>query len=125
MSKENKSNAMDRYQQAAARTANNDMGKVLKRLEENPVLLQLLNNATGLTGEAGEFADHIKKVVYHGHELDKDYLIKELGDLQYYVADAARVLNTALSSVAGQNIKKLQERYPDGFNEQDSINRKN
>jgi NTP pyrophosphatase (non-canonical NTP hydrolase) len=123
MSQENKLNDLDRYQQAAGRTANMDIERVLERLNNNPQLVALLNDALGLAGEAGEFADHIKKVVYHGHELDEEYLAKELGDKLWYIADAARNLLLALSTVAGMNVNKLKERYPDGFDEQKSINR--
>lgn len=119
----NQGNALDRYQEAASRTANMDHERIIKRLQDNPQLIPLLNDALGLAGEAGEFADHIKKVVYHGHELDEDYLVKELGDKLWYIADAARNLLYALSTVAGKNINKLKDRYPEGFDEQKSINR--
>lgn len=119
----NSSNAFDRYQAAAARTANYDMPAIFERLEANPKLLPLLNTALGMAGEAGEFADHIKKVVFHGHELDIDYLLKECGDELWYVSEAVRQLNAKLSTAAGININKLKERYPDGFDEQRSINR--
>lgn len=120
---ENKTNAFDRYQEAAGRTANNDIDAVLERLKNNPQLVALLNDALGLAGEAGEFADHIKKVVFHGHALDQDYSTKELGDQLWYIADAAKALGVKLSAVAGGNVKKLQARYPEGFDEDKSINR--
>ncbi len=79
--------------------------------------------ALGLTGEAGEFADMVKKHVYHAHELDKDKLVKELGDVLWYVALSAKNLGIPLEDVARRNIVKLQERYPDGFESARSINR--
>lgn len=120
---ESKTNAFDRYQEAAGRTANNDIDAVLERLKNNPQLVTLLNDALGLAGEAGEFADHIKKVVFHGHALDQDYSVKELGDQLWYIADAAKALGVKLSAVAGGNVKKLQARYPEGFDKDRSINR--
>jgi NTP pyrophosphatase (non-canonical NTP hydrolase) len=119
----NQANAFDRYQEAAARTANMDNEKIIKRLQDNPVLLGLLNGALGAAGEAGEIADHIKKVVFHGHDLDVEYLVKECGDDIWYLADILRRLQIKLSHAAGVNIKKLKDRYPDGFDEQKSINR--
>jgi NTP pyrophosphatase (non-canonical NTP hydrolase) len=79
--------------------------------------------ALGLCGESGEFADHIKKGLHHGHKIDRDYLTKELGDVLWYVAVAADKLGIALEAVANQNIEKLEKRYPDGFDEEKSRNR--
>lgn len=123
LSTKSNTNAFDRYQEAASRTANYDYPKILKRLEEKPELIGLVNVALGVAGEAGEIADHIKKVVFHGHDLEVEHLLKECGDEFWYLAEAARLLHTKLSKVAAMNIDKLQKRYPNGFDEQKSINR--
>jgi len=81
-------------------------------------------SAMGLAGEAGEFCDHIKKHLFHGHALDKEHVLKELGDVLWYVAYAATVLDLSLDDVAVKNIEKLKARYPDGFNFADSMARK-
>ncbi len=86
-------------------------------------LALILNAALGLAGEAGEFIDHVKKHIFHGHKLDKSFLIKELGDFLWYCAQAAQGLNTTLSHVADVNIDKLQKRYPAGFSTEASLNR--
>ena len=83
----------------------------------------LVNVALGLTGEAGEFADHIKKVIYHGHDLDRVYVRKELGDILWYVAVGASLVDTDLSMIARINVDKLKARYPEGFSSEASINR--
>ena len=83
----------------------------------------LCNCALGLTGESGEFADHIKKHLYQGHKIDADYLINELGDIMWYVAVAAERLGFNLSEVMEINIEKLKKRYPNGFEVEKSINR--
>jgi NTP pyrophosphatase (non-canonical NTP hydrolase) len=80
--------------------------------------------ALGLVGESGEYADAIKKILGHGHQLDKDKLLKELGDVLYYVARCAKILDSSLEEVAELNIRKLQARYPNGFSTEKSINRK-
>lgn len=88
---------------------------------------QLTNAALGLAGEAGEFADMVKKHLFQGHPLDDEArrrLIKELGDLQWYLADAADALRVSLFEVAETNIEKLRARYPEGFSSQHSIHRK-
>ena len=77
----------------------------------------------GLTGEAGEVGDYVKKVVGHGHPLDRDVVVKELGDVMWYVAEICSALQLDMSDVAGRNIEKLQARYPDGFSSERSINR--
>jgi NTP pyrophosphatase (non-canonical NTP hydrolase) len=77
----------------------------------------------GLAGEAGEVVDYLKKVVGHGHKLDKDKLVKELGDVLWYVAEICSAINADMSDVAQQNIDKLKARYPDGFSRERSINR--
>ena len=72
-------------------------------------------NALGLTGEAGEVADMIKKSVFHRHELDTEKLMKELGDVLWYVAAICSKLEWTLEDVMQMNIKKLMARYPDGY----------
>ena len=85
---------------------------------------ELINGALGLTGEAGEVSDMIKKHIFHGHDLDRDDLIKELGDVCWYVALISRALGVNLEEVMSLNIEKLKNRYPEGFSEEASINRK-
>ena len=85
---------------------------------------ELLNGALGLTGEAGEVADQIKKTIFHGHDLDRDGLIKELGDVCWYLALLCHAIDVPLEEVMIRNIEKLKKRYPEGFSESASINRK-
>jgi NTP pyrophosphatase (non-canonical NTP hydrolase) len=79
--------------------------------------------ALGVAGEAGEFANKVKKGVYHQHGLTAGELGEELGDVLWYVARAAASLGLSLSSVAEENIRKLTKRYPDGFSAERSKNR--
>ena len=80
--------------------------------------------AMGLAGEAGEATDHIKKGIFHRHGIDKDKLIKELGDVLWYVAALCEKFDISLEGVMNKNIEKLRERYPDGYKSEDSIKRK-
>jgi NTP pyrophosphatase (non-canonical NTP hydrolase) len=84
---------------------------------------RLLNAALGLAGEAGEFADSVKKYAYHAHALDEAALRKELGDVLWYVALACDTLGLQLSDVMAENVEKLRRRYPEGFSPERSINR--
>ncbi|HQR07023.1 MAG TPA: nucleoside triphosphate pyrophosphohydrolase family protein [Gemmatales bacterium] len=107
---------INHYQLAAMRTCIHIYGSVDHKA--------LAWNALGLTGEAGEVADEIKKVIGHGHELNKDKLKKELGDVLWYIAALCNDLGLAMGDVAQANIDKLKERYPDGFSQEKSKNRK-
>lgn len=85
--------------------------------------IMLVWNALGLAGEAGEVADTIKKVVFHRHALDRDALIKELGDVLWYVAAICTKLDVSMSEVMQRNIDKLKARYPEGWDRERSIHR--
>lgn len=65
----------------------------------NPMLDKkdvLINSVMGLCGESGEAIDIVKKWLMQGHELDKEHLIKELGDVAWYLAEAATALDVPL-----------------------------
>ena len=83
----------------------------------------LINGVMGLCGESGEVIDIVKKHLAQGHELDKDRIIGELGDIAWYLAEVAYVLDTPLEEVLSRNIEKLKKRFPDGFSVEKSINR--
>lgn len=104
------------YQQLAKRISGG--------FEEKDRMKWTLVSALGLCGEAGEVGDYIKKVYGHGHKLDVDKLKKELGDIQWYIADLCSKHNLDLEDVAKTNIDKLNKRYPEGFSTEKSINRK-
>lgn len=79
--------------------------------------------AVGMTGEAGEVMEHIKKGIFHQHGLNREQLRKELGDVLWYVAGLCSTLGFDLSDVMSANIEKLKARYPDGWDHQQSIHR--
>lgn len=102
------------YQQASLRTANKSLNK-----KE-----QLQNGIMGLTGEAGECADLLKKHLFQGHGFDRLHFAKELGDVAWYLAVSADALGYSLETIFKMNICKLKARYPDGFDTNLSVNRK-
>lgn len=106
---------IDAYQSAAVAT----MSK-----EPDDLKTRLAICALGLTGEAGEVADHVKKHLGHGHDLDVEKIIKEIGDVIWYAAVMAHVLGVKLSEVTAKNVAKLKARYPKGFSVEASKNRK-
>ena len=84
----------------------------------------LINSVMGLCGESGEAIDIVKKWLMQGHELDKEHLIKELGDVAWYLAEAATALDVPLETVLQGNLDKLRQRFPNGFSTEASVHRK-
>lgn len=103
---------INEYQQLALRTASDESKERL-----------IFNGALGLTGESGEVADIVKKHLFQGHDLDKDHIAKELGDVCWYIAITAHGIGYDLETIMKMNIDKLKARYPDGFDAYRSINR--
>jgi NTP pyrophosphatase (non-canonical NTP hydrolase) len=102
----------------------NDYQDLSKRtLPEGKHSEVLTNMALGLVCEAGETGDHIKKHVFHGHDLDDDKVMKELGDTLFYLAGVASLLGYTLEEIGTMNIDKLMKRFPNGFNQEDSKKR--
>ena len=92
----------------------------------NPVLSRkdvLINSVMGLCGESGEAIDIVKKWLAQGHELDKAHLARELGDIAWYLAEAATALDIPLEEILQANLDKLKKRYPEGFDTQRSLTR--
>ncbi len=83
----------------------------------------LINSVMGLCGESGEAIDLVKKWLHQGHALDKEKLTKELGDIAWYLAEAATALDIPLEEIFRRNIDKLRARYPAGFSTERSRNR--
>ena len=104
---------INEYQTLAMRTLNKDLNK--KDI--------LINGVMGLCGESGEAIDIVTKHLAQGHHLDKEHLIKELGDIAWYLAETAYALDVNLEEVFQLNIDKLKKRYPDGFEIKKSIER--
>ena len=100
------------YQEKSGKTSTDFGGDRSKRL---------MVSALGLTGESGEFADIVKKHAY-GKKLDRKHAAEELGDVLWYLAEAATSLGLSLQDIAENNIAKLRARhgekfYPDFYEE--------
>lgn len=94
------------------------------RRKELPFISQLLQGCLGITGEAGEVADVVKKCAFQGHKLNRLELLEEIGDTLYYVSDLCTTLGFTLQEVAQMNIGKRLKRFPNGFTIKESIERK-
>jgi len=77
----------------------------------------LINAALGVAGEAGEIAELVKKYIFHGTPLELSEMASEVGDVLWYLAEVCSQLEIRLDDAAQENIFKLLERYPDGFQE--------
>jgi NTP pyrophosphatase (non-canonical NTP hydrolase) len=104
---------INEYQELAMRTLN-------PNLDKKDVLI---NAVMGLCGESGEAIDLVKKHIGQGHEFDKEKFAKELGDIAWYLAEAAFAIDMDLESILVNNIEKLKKRFPEGFSTEKSINR--
>ena len=104
---------LNEYQQLALTTLN-------PALNKKDVLI---NGVMGLCGESGEAIDIVKRHLAQGHNLDREHLIKELGDVAWYLAETAFALDVSLEEVCQHNIDKLKARYPEGFSSERSIHR--
>lgn len=101
------------YQQLAQRTSNTHLSS--SKIE---------NALFGLAGEVGELHDHYKKYVYQGHSFDRAHMIREAGDVAWYLAELASGLGCTLDEVFQANIDKLEKRYPGAvFDPEKSMNR--
>ena len=87
---------------------------------------QLLTAAVGLPAETGEFSEIIKKCVFQGKEMGEAthfHAVRELGDIMWYWMQAVYALNVTPEEVIQENIRKLEARYPGGFEAFRSENR--
>lgn len=101
---------LNEYQEQAGRTLIPEPDfKIL------PAEVMLSWNVIGLAGEAGEVADLVKKGVYHQQGIDLEKLIKELGDVLWYVSAICTNMGLSLEEVANANIEKLRARFPEGY----------
>lgn len=75
----------------------------------------IINAALGLAGECGEVVDLIKKNQFHGQPLDRAKLVKELGDLRWYMELLMINTGTTMEEVEAMNVAKLRARFPEGF----------
>ena len=78
---------------------------------------RLLTAAVGMSAEAGEFTEIVKKIVFQGKPVNDENLFhmkRELGDIMWYVMQACMGLGTDLDEIIEMNIDKLKSRYPGG-----------
>jgi NTP pyrophosphatase (non-canonical NTP hydrolase) len=78
---------------------------------------RLLTAAVGMSAEAGEFTEIVKKIVFQGKPVNEEnlfHLKRELGDIMWYVSQACLGLDISIEEVIQMNFEKLSARYPEG-----------
>ena len=102
--------------------ASSDFASLLVRLTEleassDADVPRLMTAAFGISAEAGEFTEIIKKIFLQGKSYNEDnvfHLKRELGDICWYIAQACMALDTTFEEVLQMNYEKLSARYPEG-----------
>ncbi len=105
------------YQSLAMRTLN-DISVGRHRMYHATEAVQLYHAAAGIVKEGGEVLSLLEKWIFYGGSISRDEVIKELGDVLWYTAEACDCLGVTLEDVMRINIAKLKARYPDGFSEE-------
>lgn len=80
----------------------------------SPVKADLLHMAVGVSGEAGELLDAVKKSAIYGKPLDHENMIEELGDLEFYMSRIRQIIGVTRDEVLEHNFNKLSVRYSEG-----------
>ena len=86
-------------------------------LEDDCNVPQLMTAAFGLSAEAGEFTEVVKKIILQGKPYNEEnvfHLKRELGDICWYLAQACMALDTDFDEILKMNVEKLSSRYPEG-----------
>lgn len=86
--------------------------------QDNINVPRVLTAAIGMLAESGEFTEILKKMVFQGKEFNEDnrfHMKRELGDILWYWIQGCIALGYTPDEVMDENIKKLEARYPNGF----------
>ena len=102
--------------------ASSDFAQLLARMTEleakdDADVPRLLTAALGMSAEAGEFTEVVKKIILQGKPYNEEnafHLKRELGDICWYLAQACMALDTNFREVMEMNYEKLSARYPEG-----------
>jgi NTP pyrophosphatase (non-canonical NTP hydrolase) len=93
-------------------------GKIVTEGDE-----RLFENTLGLVGEAGEVAEKIKKLIRDKDRFTPEEIIKELGDVVFYVTALANIYSFGLQDVINLNVQKLDDRQERGVLQGNGDNR--
>jgi NTP pyrophosphatase (non-canonical NTP hydrolase) len=102
--------------------ASSDLGALLTRISELEAMFdadvpRLITAAFGLSAEAGEFTEVVKKIILQGKPYTEEnvfHMKRELGDICWYLSQAFMSLDTNFEEILQMNYEKLSARYPEG-----------
>jgi len=77
-----------------------------------PLQASILHMAVGVSGEAGELLDAVKKHAIYQKQLDFDNVREEAGDILFYLTGLLNELGLTLNECIEANVEKLSKRYP-------------
>lgn len=83
----------------------------------------VLHASLGVATEGGEVLEVTEGILSAGGEVDLDALVEEVGDILYYAARLADAADTTLLEIMQANNRKLRERFPEQFNQEDALER--
>lgn len=86
-----------------------DGATIAREIDANDA--HLMHMAIGVSGEAGELLDAIKKRVIYRKELDRENVMEELGDIEFYLEGLRQGLGITREQCLVANILKLGKRY--------------
>lgn len=115
----------DKYVEFVRQTtspASSDLAQLLTRItqletNDDADVPRLLTAALGMSAEAGEFTEVVKKIILQGKPYNEEnafHLKRELGDICWYLAQACMALDISFNEVLQMNYEKLSARYPEG-----------
>lgn len=111
------------FPQMVDRLKAKDYKGISERMTATPEIIDLQHAVTGLLTEVGEVADMIKRHIYLGTPLDFTNGKEEIGDILFYAQLFAKAAGFDLVESQDAVQRKLLIRYPNGFNEDDAVNR--
>jgi NTP pyrophosphatase (non-canonical NTP hydrolase) len=122
MSKQIDSDKYINFVRQTTSPASSDFAQLLSRMTEleatnDADVPRLLTAALGMSAEAGEFTEVVKKIILQGKPYNEEnvfHMKRELGDICWYIAQACMALGTNFREIMEMNYEKLSARYPEG-----------
>jgi NTP pyrophosphatase (non-canonical NTP hydrolase) len=88
--------------------------------EATPLKMETIHHAIGIAGEAGEILDTVKKHFIYNKDFDRQNIIEELGDIEFYMEGLRQALGITREETLEENWRKLHVRYPKGYTDQNA-----
>ena len=104
-------------------TGNEYQRLAMRTCTQGSAVDKLRHGVFGLTAEAGEVAGIMQKL-YQGHDFEMHHMKKELGDCLWMIAEICTSMGVPMDEIMELNIDKLRARYPNGFEAERSLHRK-